>query len=364
MSRGLFIIVNAHHESWLKNSYSAVNVARFNAIWTQVSSRFKDKSEKLLFEILNEPQPMVLDNLNALNNKILGIIRETNPTRLVVYAGAGYSSKDDLKNVQVPDTSDRFLIANFHCYDPWSWVSSKDASATWGTDSDKKAIKALFDDIANFMTSKNIPLMVNEFGTPTLHEYNSRMTFYQTYYENALTHGMAFFAWDDGGDFRTYDRQLPQDHKTNGQWVSDVHFILGGNIFSTKGLKAICWSQMSGVQREITNDSDGGKDAGYIDTNDWLVYLVDVPKAGSYQVEYRLASPNSNGVIRIEKAGGGLTYGRINVQNTGGWQNWVTISQTITLSAGMQYIGIAAEVGGYNLNWLKMTSLERSFLEI
>ena len=275
LSRGLFIIVNAHHEAWLKNSYSAVNVARFNAIWTQVSSRFKDKSEKLLFEILNEPQPMVIDNLNALNKRILGIIRETNPTRLVVYAGAGYSSKDDLKNVQVPDSSDRYLIANFHCYDPWSWVSSKDASVTWGTDSDVKAIKALFDDIANFMASKNIPLMVNEFGTPALHEYNSRMTFYQTYYENALTHGMASFAWDDGGDFRTYDRQLPQDHKTNGQWVSDVHLILGGNIFSPKGLKAICWSQMSGVQREKTKIRMEEKMLGtLIPMTGWCIWLM------------------------------------------------------------------------------------------
>ena len=68
--------------------------------------------------------------------------------------------------------------------------------------------------------------MVNEFGAGPNHDYGSRMAFYRAYVENTISHGMAFFAWDDGGDFRTYDRQPPADHKAGGQWVGDVKDVM------------------------------------------------------------------------------------------------------------------------------------------
>ena len=41
LSRGLFIIINSHHDNWIKENYSSQNVRdRFDAIWTQVSGRF------------------------------------------------------------------------------------------------------------------------------------------------------------------------------------------------------------------------------------------------------------------------------------------------------------------------------------
>ncbi|MGC8804147.1 MAG: glycoside hydrolase family 5 protein, partial [Bacteroidales bacterium] len=55
LSRGFIVIINAHHEGWLKENFTATNLARFDSIWAQVSRRFKDKSDHLLFEIINEP---------------------------------------------------------------------------------------------------------------------------------------------------------------------------------------------------------------------------------------------------------------------------------------------------------------------
>jgi aryl-phospho-beta-D-glucosidase BglC (GH1 family) len=225
LSRGLFILMNAHHESWIKHDYSATHISRFDAIWTQISKRFKDKSDRLVFEILNEPEAMSVDDLNALNDRILGIIRQTNPTRLVVYAGTNYSSDWDLQQVNVPGTDDKYLIANFHCYSPWSFVSGG-PDVTWGTQADQDAITAIFDGVAAFVASKGIPVMVNEFGAGPNHDYDSRMAFYKSYVHNTINHGMAFFAWDDGGDFRTYDRQLPQDHTPGGKWVGDVKDVM------------------------------------------------------------------------------------------------------------------------------------------
>ena len=37
---------------------------------------------------------------------------------------------------------------------------------------------------------------------------------------------------------------------------------------------------------------------------------------------------------------------------TGGWQNWETVTTTITLDQGLHTLKIFAFIGGYNLNWM------------
>jgi len=115
------------------------------------------------------------------------------------------------------------------------------------------------------------------------------------------------------------------------------------------------YSNMSGVQTETTLDSGGGLDVGWIDTNDWMTYNINVASAGNYTVSYRIASP-SGGAIRLEKAGGGATYGTINVPATGGYQTWATISHTVSLPAGQQQIAVVATTGGWNFNWVSITA--------
>ena len=56
LSKGLYMVVNSHHDGWIKENYAnPVNQARFDSLWSQVATRFKNKSEKLIFEIANEP---------------------------------------------------------------------------------------------------------------------------------------------------------------------------------------------------------------------------------------------------------------------------------------------------------------------
>jgi len=119
-------------------------------------------------------------------------------------------------------------------------------------------------------------------------------------------------------------------------------------------IEAENYAVMSGIQTEPC--SEGGQDVGWIDTNDWIVWNVNVPVAGTYTVSYRVASLNGGGVIQLEKAGGSPVYGSLSVPKTGGWQNWTTISHQVTLPAGQQQIAVKALAGGYNINWLKITN--------
>jgi endoglucanase len=104
----------------------------------------------LLFEILNEPEGMSLSNLNFLVARIVKTIRGSggnNARRLIVFAGTKWSSGDELTKVNLPESDHTYLIANYHQYSPWNFVSDKSGTMKWGTDDDKKAVLAIFEKV-------------------------------------------------------------------------------------------------------------------------------------------------------------------------------------------------------------------------
>src|SRR6476661_409364 len=80
------------------------------------------------------------------------------------------------------------------------------------------------------------------------------------------------------------------------------------------------WSNMSGVQKESTSDAGGGQDVGYIDPNDWMDYSVNVGTAGTYTVNFRIASLASNSQLQLKKSDG-TVLATVNVTYTGGYQS-------------------------------------------
>ncbi|MEW6993030.1 carbohydrate-binding protein [Colwelliaceae bacterium MEBiC 14330] len=139
--------------------------------------------------------------------------------------------------------------------------------------------------------------------------------------------------------------------------VSSDNGIIEGSCTELSGngtLQAENFCQASGIQTEPTLDNGGGDNIGYVDDGDWLTYNVNMPQAGDVTVTYRVASDGTGGVIRLEQGGGEVSYGTVTVPNTGGWQNWQEISHTVSLPAGAQTIAIAADIGGWNLNYFSI----------
>jgi beta-glucanase (GH16 family) len=117
-------------------------------------------------------------------------------------------------------------------------------------------------------------------------------------------------------------------------------------------LSATKYAVMQGMLAEAC--SEGGQNLGYIDVNDWVVWDINVPRSGTYTVQYRVASLGGGGRLRLERAGAGQVYGDLDVPSTGGWQNWQTISHQVQLTAGQQQIAVKALGGGWNLEWVKV----------
>lgn len=145
--------------------------------------------------------------------------------------------------------------------------------------------------------------------------------------------------------------------------TSSLKVEANSSSFSTV-IQAESYTYMAGVDVEATTDAGGGQNVGWIDAGDWMSYDVNIPAAGTYRFDYRVASPNSNMTLRLEKDGGATQLGSVTVPNTGGWQTWGNVSHTVTLPAGAYSIGIATGTGGFNLNYFTITSVSGARLAV
>ena len=137
--------------------------------------------------------------------------------------------------------------------------------------------------------------------------------------------------------------------------TTSIRVATNAASFSTV-VQAESYISMAGVQTEATTDAGGGLNVGYIEAGDWMAYNVTIPTTGTYKVIYRVASPNANMNLRLEKDAGTTQLGSVTIPNTGGWQNWANVSHNVTLPAGSYAIGIATSSGGFNINYFTITN--------
>jgi endonuclease/exonuclease/phosphatase family metal-dependent hydrolase len=114
------------------------------------------------------------------------------------------------------------------------------------------------------------------------------------------------------------------------------------------------------VDIETSSDSGGGYNVGWMSAGEWLKYTVNVASSGSYTLQARVACSGTGGTFHVEVNGSNVT-GPISVPNTGGWQNWITVSANVNLAAGQQPMKVVLDTAGPsgavgNLNWLALAA--------
>ena len=153
--------------------------------------------------------------------------------------------------------------------------------------------------------------------------------------------------------------ELSQDAVGAKSLLTAVNQVITGSQPPVGGgtlIQAENYSSMSGVQTEATTDTGGGLNVGYADTGDWMAYFnVNFPTSGNYVIEYRVASAVSGARISSDLSAGTIQLGAVNIPNTGGWQNWQTVSQTVNVNAGTYNFGIYIQNTGVNINWFRIT---------
>ena len=153
--------------------------------------------------------------------------------------------------------------------------------------------------------------------------------------------------------------ELSQDAVGSKSLLTAINQVITGSQPPVTGgtlIQAESYSSMSGVQTEPTTDTGGGLNVGYADTGDWMAYFnINFPTSGNYVIEYRVASAVSGARLSSDLNAGSIQLGAVNVPNTGGWQNWQTVSQTVNVNAGTYNFGIYIQNSGVNLNWFRIT---------
>ncbi|HOY24331.1 MAG TPA: carbohydrate-binding protein [Cellvibrio sp.] len=130
--------------------------------------------------------------------------------------------------------------------------------------------------------------------------------------------------------------------------------------FTPITIQAENYTTMSGVWNEPTSDVGGGQDTGNINTGDWMSYAnttVNIPATGTYKITYRLASLNTTGSLVLKEVSTNAVLDTIPVPITGGWQKWVDVTRTVTLTQGDHSFKLLAAIGGFNLNWFKIEAV-------
>lgn len=126
-------------------------------------------------------------------------------------------------------------------------------------------------------------------------------------------------------------------------------------------IEAESYDAQSGTRTLTTSDSGGSGFVGHIEDGDYSEYIIDVPTAGTYRIDARVAGRDNTATITYSVNGEANTT--MTVTPTGDWDVWKTISGTMTLGAGTQLLRLDYTGDGnglMNINWFSLQPADGS----
>lgn len=132
------------------------------------------------------------------------------------------------------------------------------------------------------------------------------------------------------------------------------------DLKATQQIQASSYNDIFALQTEPTTDTDGGYDLGYAANGHWAKYSRVDFGSGVNSVNVRVASGGSGGTLqfRLDSATGPI-IAQATVQNTGGWQNWTTVTAPVSKVKGVHDLYLVCSYTGSdtsgigNLNWFQ-----------
>ena len=239
IDNGMYCILNVHHDTgaddkdvkhWIKADEANYkeNKEKFEYLWTQIATRFKNYDQHLVFEGYNEMldadntwnAPKSASSYNGLNGyaqSFVNAVRATggnNETRnLIVNTYAAANGDDVLNNLAIPtDKVDGHIAVEVHTYGPWDWF----AKGKWDA-SCSKEIADMFTRLNSKFISKGIPCIIGEYGThgsksvsknSSASEIQAAADQAADIVKQAKAYGVATFYWMS--IFDGTDRSVPQ----------------------------------------------------------------------------------------------------------------------------------------------------------
>ena len=256
LNDGMYAIVNIHYDGdwWGQFGDADESVrkqawARFRQIWTQVSNRYRDYSDRLIFESANEELGDRLNDnwvkrdtnnktgvltvdeqyetMNKINQDFVNIVRQSggnNEKRYLLIAG--YSTNIErtcderfvMPTDPIKENGVSKLSVSVHYYTPWNYCGGSEYHQVeggaarlydWGTDEDIKAMHAELDKMSKF-TEQGYGVIIGEYGVQTTAADGIANYIYEMG-QYALEKGMIPVLWDNGGWFNRQKNIISYD---------------------------------------------------------------------------------------------------------------------------------------------------------
>jgi endoglucanase len=222
---GLGVILDEHDFDVCSQDVGACRT-KLSAFWQQVAPGYARAPRDVAFELLNEPHDK-LDGAvwNGLFAQLLGTVRQTNPTRIVVVGPTHWNSLADLPLLRLPP--DPNLLVTFHYYEPFHFTHQGATWAgpevlhlhgiTWGSAQDRAAMRSDFDKVSAWAAANHRPILLGEFGafdksgTPL----DLRVGYIGAVRSEAERHRFGWGYWQFEGDFVVWDM-------ANQRWIQPI----------------------------------------------------------------------------------------------------------------------------------------------
>ena len=214
LDNGMYAIVNVHHDdkSWLipDKAHESQVKGRLVKIWEQLSERFKNYDEHLLFEGMNEPRVIgsadewthgTADEREVINDLFAAFVETVRKSggnnskrTLIVTGNAAAMDETAIKAIRVPD--DDHVIVSIHSYHPYDFALNDNGTSTF-SDSDKGQLDSEFDLLKSTFIDKGIPVIIGEFGSVNKNNIGDRVKHMEYYVKAAKKRGITCFIWDN-----------------------------------------------------------------------------------------------------------------------------------------------------------------------
>lgn len=233
-SQGMYVIINVHHDgggdpkfgAWIiEESQKDYNtfLKKYKNVWKQIAERFKNYSDYLIFESMNEVGFDTLYNknkadaynlINKINQDFVDIIRATggnNAKRHLLIAGYYTDIERTCDSLyKMPDDKAGRCILSVHYYTPWDFCTC-DRKHTRGTNSEVRQMETLIGKMKKNFVDKGIPVIIGEYAASGS-DLSSCIFFIEKLNKLCSDYGIATFIWDSGRQVnrKTYKWRTPQ----------------------------------------------------------------------------------------------------------------------------------------------------------
>ncbi len=295
-------------------------------VWPRVAAHYKDRSNFIYYEVLNEPHGISDEEWNDIQKNVVTAIRAVDAKHTIIVGPANWNSFHNLDKMPVFD--DDNLIYTFHFYEPFlfthqgaSWVSPsmepltgvpypynadsmpplpenlkgswiESAYNNYHTAGTEQYVRDMIDTAAQFMAERNVPLFCGEMGVYMQNSKNNdRIFWYKTVREYMDSLKIPYTMWDYRGGFGLFEKD------SYGMFEHDLNVPL---------LQALGWNVPEQTDFILKPDT-----TGFMIYTDYLYGSLQDGSYGTGTLDFYAADKPNNGDFCLKWGGGSSLYDNV-----------------------------------------------------